>query len=481
MKLLLQLTFIFFLVSLNNTALSGSSDNVTTYPGDFKTGTFEDEDGNKHYTGDQLEPYRDHINKHMYWGFDFDTTMLRVSSMNMALHGVNGANILYQDSLSKSIKENFPQQEEDFFDVILANPPFKGSLDESNTNPDVLGMVKTKKTELLFVAHILRALKLGGRAAVVVPIGVLEGESASHVQLRKELLNQNQVEAIISLPHWVFKPYASVATAILIFTKGGRTDKVWFYRVENDGYSDGANKQPIDGSEISSMVELFKDRFNHSYSEIRRKHRFVNFSEIQDNEFDLCPNIYLRDYKYPQGIPTKRLKEIFNIVKGNVGAAEAKEQGDYDFITSSAEYKKCDQYSFDSKAICIPLVSSTGHGHASINNIHFYDGKFEAASILAVLLPRKEFKESLLIDYVYAYLLTHKDDVLVPYMKGSANVSLNTTRLGKIKIPIPDEQKMTEMVENIVETQKEISLLRNTLKKALIDFELKKIEMRGLL
>ena len=184
---------------------------------------------------------------------------------------------------------------------------------------------------------------------------------------------------------------------------------------------------------------------------------------------------------YPKGIPTKRLNEIFNIVKGNIGAAEAKENGDYDFITSSAEYKKCDQYSFDGKAICIPLVSSTGHGHASINNIHFYDGQFEAASILAVLLPRKEFRESVLIDYVYAYLLTHKDDVLVPYMKGSANVSLNTTRLGKIKIPIPDEQKMTEMVENIVEKQKEISLLRNTLKKALVDFEIKKIEMRSLL
>ena len=103
----------------------------------------------------------------MFWGFDFDTTMLRVSSMNMMLHGVNGANIRYQDSLSKSIKEHYPRQEQNFFDVVLANPPFKGSLDESNTNPDVLGLVKTKKTELLFVAHILRSLKLGGRAAVV--------------------------------------------------------------------------------------------------------------------------------------------------------------------------------------------------------------------------------------------------------------------------------------------------------------------------
>ena len=115
-----------------------------------------DEDGNKQYSGDLLEPYRDHINNNMFWGFDFDTTMLRVSSMNMLLHGVNGANILYQDSLSKSMKENYPQQEEDFFDVVLANPPFKGAIDETNTNPDVLGMVKTKKTELLFVAHILR-------------------------------------------------------------------------------------------------------------------------------------------------------------------------------------------------------------------------------------------------------------------------------------------------------------------------------------
>ena len=123
-----------------------------------EAGTFVDEDGNKHYTGDMLEPYRKHINNKMFWGFDFDTTMLRVSSMNMALHGVNSANILYQDSLSKSIKEHYPKQEENF-DVILANPPFKGTLDETNTNPDVLGMVKTKKTELLFVAHILRALK----------------------------------------------------------------------------------------------------------------------------------------------------------------------------------------------------------------------------------------------------------------------------------------------------------------------------------
>ncbi|WP_417509568.1 N-6 DNA methylase [Methylophaga sp.] len=445
-----------------------------------EAGTFTDEDGNKHYTGDLLEPYRNHINKDMFWGFDFDTTMLRVSSMNMALHGVNGANILYQDSLSKSIKENYPQQEKDFFDVILANPPFKGSLDESNTNPDVLGMVKTKKTELLFVGHILRALKLGGRAAVVVPIGVLEGESASHVQLRKELL-MHQVEAVISMPHWVFKPYASVATAILIFTKGGQTDRVWFYKVENDGYSDGANKQPIEGSEILTMVDLFKNRFGKSYSEKRSKHRFVSLAEIEENEYDLCPNIYLRDYDYPKGIPLKRLNEVFHIHKGNIGAAEAIDDGDFDLITTSSEFKKCNQYSFEGKAICIPLVSSTGHGHASINNVHYYVGRFEAASIMAVLTLREEYKNSTIAEYVYSYLLTHKNDVLVPFMKGSANVSLNTTRLGKIKVPIPDSTVMRKVANDILGKQREILRLRKELKLALHDFDVTKNEVRNAL
>ncbi|MDM7861918.1 class I SAM-dependent DNA methyltransferase [Alteromonas sp. ASW11-36] len=272
-----------------------------------EAGTFEDEDGNKHYTGDQLEPYRDHINKHMFWGFDFDTTMLRVSSMNMALHGVNGANILYQDSLSKSIKENFPQQEEDFFDVILANPPFKGSLDESNTNPDVLGMVKTKKTELLFVAHILRALKLGGRAAVVVPDGVLFGSSKAHQQLRQELIENNQLEGIVSLPSGVFKPYAGVSTAILLFTKGGTTDRVWFYDLQADGYSLDDKRTPLKGEGSNDLPDALTkwkqyrqliesnadaDSFNQAFGDKTQKAFVVDAGEITSNKFDLSINRY---------------------------------------------------------------------------------------------------------------------------------------------------------------------------------------------
>ncbi|MDI3202952.1 MULTISPECIES: type I restriction-modification system subunit M [Pseudomonas] len=220
-----------------------------------EAGIFKDEDGNEHYSGDLLEPYRDHLNKQMFWGFDFDTTMLRVSSMNMMLHGVNGANILYQDCLSKSIKEHYPQQEESFFDVILANPPFKGSLDVKNTNPDVLGLVQTKKTELLFVAHILRALKLGGRAAVIVPDGVLFGSSKAHQQLRQELIDNNQLEGIISLPSGVFKPYAGVTTSILMFTKGGTTERVWFYDLQADGYSLDDRRTELSGEGSNDLPD----------------------------------------------------------------------------------------------------------------------------------------------------------------------------------------------------------------------------------
>ncbi|MDH4763985.1 type I restriction-modification system subunit M [Pseudomonas sp. CBMAI 2609] len=279
-----------------------------------EAGIITDEDGNQHYTGDLLEPYRDHINKRMFWGFDFDTTMLRVSSMNMMLHGVNGANIRYQDSLGKSIKEHYPRQEQDFFDVVLANPPFKGSLDETNTNPDVLGLVKTKKTELLFVAHILRSLKLGGRAAVIVPDGVLFGSSKAHQQLRQELLDNNQLEGIVSLPSGVFKPYAGVSTAILIFTKGGTTERVWFYDLQADGYSlddkrtelkgEGSNDLPdaiAQWHKYRQMVEgnISASTINTLYGDKRKKAFVVPAEDIATNKYDLSINRY-KEVEYQQ-------------------------------------------------------------------------------------------------------------------------------------------------------------------------------------
>ena len=289
-----------------------------------KAGIYRDEDGNKQYSGDLLEPYRDHINNNMFWGFDFDTTMLRVSSMNMLLHGVNGANILYQDSLSKSIKENYPKQEEDFFDVVLANPPFKGAIDETNTNPDVLGLVKTKKTELLFVAHILRTLKLGGRSATIVPDGVLFGSSKAHQQLREELVENNQLEGIISLPSGVFKPYAGVSTAILLFTKGGETDQVWFYDVQADGYSLDDKRSPLEQNDLPDVMEQYAEYRKQRESEKpdyapwqdkTQKAFLVDKTDIASNKYDLSVNrykevVYEEEHYEP---PKKILKKLVKL------------------------------------------------------------------------------------------------------------------------------------------------------------------------
>ncbi|WP_045858540.1 type I restriction-modification system subunit M [Teredinibacter purpureus] len=197
------------------------------------------------YTGDLLAEHRKHVDTDMFHGFDFDATMLRIAAMNLVMHGVEQPDIHYQDTLSQGFLERFPHEAKEGFDLVLANPPFKGSLDEEDVDPELLRTVKTKKTELLFVALILRMLKIGGRAAVIVPDGVLFGSSKAHQQLRTTLIEDNQLEAVISLPSGVFKPYAGVSTAVMIFTKGGETNKVWFYDLQADGFSLDDKRVPL--------------------------------------------------------------------------------------------------------------------------------------------------------------------------------------------------------------------------------------------
>src|SRR6185312_2811018 len=177
---------------------------------------------------------REHFHHGMFHGFDFDNTMLRIGSMNMLLHGVESPDIRYRDSLAQD-----HAGEEEKYTLLLANPPFAGSLDYENTAKDLQQIVKTRKTELLFLALFLRLLKAGGRAAVIVPDGVLFGSSKAHKELRRILVEEQKLDAVISLPGGVFKPYAGVSTAILVFTKtnSGGTDFVWFYDVQADGWS----------------------------------------------------------------------------------------------------------------------------------------------------------------------------------------------------------------------------------------------------
>jgi len=205
---------------------------------------------------------KDHFHHKAFHGFDFDSTMLRIGSMNMLLHGVENPDVLYRDSLSQD-----HSYEEEKYTLLLANPPFAGSLDNENVAKNLQQVVKTKKTELLFLALILQLLKPGGRAAVIVPDGVLFGSSKAHKELRKMIVEEQKLDAVVSLPGGVFKPYAGVSTAILFFTKtnSGGTDSVWFYDVKADGWSLDDKRTPLlseDKLGVKAQVQLNSDELN---------------------------------------------------------------------------------------------------------------------------------------------------------------------------------------------------------------------------
>lgn len=260
----------------------------------------EQVDGEEHntYSGDLLvqQGHRAHVDTDMFHAYDFDATMLRIASMNLVMHGVGEPDVHYQDTLSQSFEERHPKGSKGAFDLILANPPFKGSLDEQDVAPDLLRVVKTKKTELLFIALILRMLKIGGRSATIVPDGVLFGSSKAHVQLRQHLIENNQLEAVISLPSGVFKPYAGVSTAIIIFAKGGKTENVFFYDVQSDGFtlddkrtqiSDGKGDLPDVLTKYRSWcqgVEEFSDRSAQAFE--------IPVDAIRAQSYDLSLNRY---------------------------------------------------------------------------------------------------------------------------------------------------------------------------------------------
>lgn len=255
------------------------------------------------YSGDLLAEHRRHIDTDMFHAFDFDATMLRIATMNLVMHGVAEPDVHYQDSLSQTFAERHPSAAKNAFDLVLANPPFKGSLDEHDVSPDILRLVKTKKTELLFVALILRMLKVGGRSATIVPDGVLFGSSKAHLQLRKHLVDDNQLEAVISLPSGVFKPYAGVSTAIIVFSKGGSTDEVFFYDVTADGYSLDDKRQPVKENDLPDMLTKWRQWCERkgAFTDRTQKAFGVQVGDIRAQSYDLSINRYKKQrYKTVQ-------------------------------------------------------------------------------------------------------------------------------------------------------------------------------------
>lgn len=264
---------------------------------------FTDEEGNLHNRiGDMMSNEEwEHFRTDMFYGFDFDPSMVRIASMNLMLHSIDNPNVRQMDAMSKVYDE------ENKYTLVLANPPFKGSIDANDINPTLTKGAKTTKTELLFMKLINRILDLGGRCAVIVPDGVLFGSTKAHKDIRKALVEENALEGVISMPSGVFKPYAGVSTAILIFTKGGETDKVWFYDMQSDGFSldDKRNKLNNDG-DIPDIIEKWKAIKENKDLEPAKEDKWfwVDKEKISGNDYDLSINKY-KEIEYEEVVYEK--------------------------------------------------------------------------------------------------------------------------------------------------------------------------------
>ena len=237
------------------------------------------------------EQQKEHFHHHMFHGSDFDPSMLRIGAMNMTLHGIDNPLIEQRDSLSEDHADK-----RNAYTLILANPPFKGSLDFDSTAKDLLQVSKTKKTELLFISLFLKQLKPGGRCACIVPDGVLFGSSKAHQALRQTLVEEQKLDAVISMPSGVFKPYAGVSTAILIFTRtdSGGTDKVWFYDMQSDGLSLDDKREAIEANDIPTILTQYKQwqTKKTGFDDKKQQAFAIDKQAIADNKYDLSINRY---------------------------------------------------------------------------------------------------------------------------------------------------------------------------------------------
>jgi len=276
-----------------------------------------DENGlTRGHLGDKLTDERQwtHLKEKTFYGYDMDESMVRIGLMNLMMHGITSPNISQKDTLSKKYDED------NHYDVIMANPPFKGSIDKGDINESL--SLPTTKTELLFINRIIKSLKIGGRAGVIVPDGVLFGSSNAHKLVRKMLLNECELQGIISMPSGVFKPYAGVSTAILIFVKGGETEKVWFYDMQSDGFTLDDKRTKINGGgDLPDIVEKWKTRKNQIENKLNSKFFYVDKKEIEKNDYDLSINRYkVTDYEEIKYEDPKMILEKIETLEKEISA-----------------------------------------------------------------------------------------------------------------------------------------------------------------
>lgn len=406
---------------------------------------------------------------------------------NLLLHGLDIPRVYHDNSLLKDVLD---YTSDDQFDVILMNPPFGGSEKAEVKNHFPADMMSSETSDL-FVAVILHRLKKTGRAAILLPEGFLTGVDNAKISLKRKLLSEFNLHTIIKLPNTTFAPYATVATNILFFEAGKPTEKIWFYQHKvPKGQKNYSKTKPIQLSEFNKEIEWWNNREENdrawlvTLDDIVNKGYKIDFKNPNslDDEESWDPQELLKDiidsYDYigklwqevrfdifvNQNVKKLAIKDVCCIEKGKSPIQKTK-PGEYPLVVTAEERLTSNEYQFDGEAVCIPLVSSTGHGHASLKRIHYQKGKFALGNILCALTSLNE--DIVLTKYLYVYLSYHKDDLLVPLMKGTTNVSLNMKDILNAIISVPDIDTQLRIVKKV----EEISHLEEKIEEARMQME----------
>lgn len=424
-----------------------------------------DKEGVEHgLIGDKIPNIKtwNYLKNKTFYGFDFDSTMLRISAMNMVLHGIQNPNIKYLDTISKNNKE------ENLYDVILANPPFKGNIDKSDIHEALSRTVKTTRTELLFIAQMIRLLKIGGRCAVIVPNGVLFRSDNAHTAIRKKIVEEAQLEAVISMPSGVFKPYAGVSTAVLLFTKGGETNRVWFYDMTADGFSLDDKRDKIEENDIPDIIEKWNKRHKLKKTGKHDKWFFVDKKKILDSsDYSLNGKIYQETVSYNHSkYPMVSLGEVCKIVRGGsprpIQKYITKNENGINWIkigdvAENEKYITTTKQKIKKDGIDKTRLVKRGDFILS-NSMSFgrpYILKIDGAIHDGWLLIRINNNNQIFPDFLYQIL---KSNVVQRQCKklatGGVVKNLNSSVVKNVKIPLPPIEIQKEIVNEIEGYQK---------------------------
>jgi len=403
-----------------------------------------------HYSGSLLTPAeRQKIHENIK-GYDISPDMVRISLVNLYLHGFRSPLIEEYDSLTQ--EDHWLEH----YDVILANPPFmtpKGGI-----KPHKKFSLQSKRAELLFLDYIVEHLSPVGKAGVVIPEGIVFVSQSAYSGMRKRLIQENALIAVIELPHGVFKPYASVKTHVLIIDKqiARRTKDVLFVNVRSDGYTQTDTRQAIEENDLSAALELV-EKFKSNQLKNDKNQSRQNFILVKKEHIlrsagcHLIGRWYMLEKKFQdlhEKMPSaKSLGEICYIHRGQHSNMSSP-PGKFPLVVPAVERKTSADYSFDFKASCIPLVSSSGHGKADIKRLHYQEDKFALADTMCCLEVKNP--EEVETRYIHEYLSNFKDELLVPMMCGATNVTLDEKDLKKIFIPLPSIEEQRSIVRGIL-------------------------------